>query len=189
VTGDPANIGDYPSATSVFDIDAIGLCRIMDRFNEGLDLAGYSVGMRCAFTICCAYNPGALDQDLEDDRLRRKVDAGSQIIYTQPGFDLESAERTAKLCQSLNTPLLMGILPLRSARHTEFMHNEVPGVSIPENLRTMMANAPDDATALQIGIEQAKKLSAETKSIAQGIYLMPPFGNAAIAASVMEAVK
>ena len=189
VTGDPANIGDYPSATSVFDIDAIGLCRIMDRFNEGLDLAGYSVGMRCAFTICCAYNPGALDQELEDDRLRRKVDAGSQIIYTQPVFDLESAERTAKLCQSLNTPLLMGILPLRSARHTEFMHNEVPGVSIPENLRTMMANAPDDETALQIGIEQAQKLSAETKSLAQGIYLMPPFGNAAIAASVMEAVK
>ncbi len=189
VTGDPANIGDYPSATSVFDIDAIGLCRIMSRFNEGLDLAGYSVGMRCAFTICCAYNPGALDQNLEDDRLRRKVEAGAQIVYTQPVFDLESAERAARLCQDLQTPILMGILPLRSARHTEFMHNEVPGVSIPEHLRAMMANAPDDATALQIGIEQAQQLSAAIKPMAQGIYLMPPFGNASIAASVMEAVK
>lgn len=189
VTGDPANIGDYPSATSVFDIDAIGLCRIMNRFNEGLDLAGYSVGMRCAFTICCAYNPGALDQDLEDDRLRRKVEAGAQIVYTQPVFDIESAERTSKLCQELNVPLLLGVLPLRSARHTEFMHNEVPGVTIPEALRAMMANAPDDQTALQIGIEQAQNLSAQIKTMAQGIYLMPPFGNASIAASVMEAVK
>lgn len=189
VTGDPANIGDYPSATSVFDIDAIGLCRIMDRFNQGLDLAGYSVGMRCAFTICCAYNPGALDQELEDDRLRRKVEAGSQIVYTQPVFDLESAVRTANICKKLNVALMLGVLPLRSARHTEFMHNEVPGVSIPENLRTMMQNAPDDETALKIGIEQAQKLSAEIKTLAQGIYLMPPFGNAAIAASVMEAVK
>lgn len=189
VTGDPANIGDYPSATSVFDIDAIGLCRIMSRFNEGLDLAGYSVGMRCAFTICCAYNPGAMDQGLEDDRLRRKVDAGAQIVYTQPVFDLESAERTAELCRELQVPLLLGILPLRSARHTEFMHNEVPGVSIPEHLRTLMANAPDDATALQIGIEQAQQLSSAAKPLVQGIYLMPPFGNASIAASVMEAVK
>ncbi len=189
VTGDPANIGDYPSATSVFDIDAIGLCRIMNRFNEGLDLAGYSVGMRCAFTICCAYNPGALDQGLEDDRLRRKFEAGAQIVYTQPVFDIESAERTSKLCQELGVPLLLGVLPLRSARHTEFMHNEVPGVSIPENLRLMMANAPDDQTALQIGIEQAQNLSAQIKTMAQGIYLMPPFGNAGIAASVMEAVK
>ncbi len=69
------------------------------------------------------------------------------------------------------------------------MHNEVPGVSIPENLRSMMANAPDDLTALQIGIEQAQNLSAQIKTMAQGIYLMPPFGNASIAASVMEAVK
>ena len=83
----------------------------------------------------------------------------------------------------------MGVLPLRSARHTEFMHNEVPGVTIPEHLRTLMANAPDDATALQIGIAQAQQLSSEIKTMAQGIYLMPPFGNAAIAASVMEAVK
>ncbi|MBS1701160.1 MAG: bifunctional homocysteine S-methyltransferase/methylenetetrahydrofolate reductase [Armatimonadetes bacterium] len=189
VTGDPANIGDYPSATSVFDIDAIGLCRIMSRFNEGLDLAGYSVGMRCAFTICCAYNPGAMDQELEDDRLKRKVEAGAQIVYTQPVFDLGAAERTAEVCRSLGVPLLLGVLPLRSARHTEFMHNEVPGVTIPEDLRAMMANAPDDTTALAIGIEQAQKLSAEIKKLSQGIYLMPPFGNAGIAASVMEAVK
>ncbi len=189
VTGDPANIGDYPSATSVFDIDAIGLCRIMSRFNEGLDLAGYSVGMRCAFTICCAYNPDALDQELEDDRLKRKVEAGAEIVYTQPVFDLATAERASNICRDLGVPILMGVLPLRSARHTEFMHNEVPGVTIPEELRSMMANAPDDQTALQIGIEHAQNLSAEIKKIAQGIYLMPPFGNASIAAQVMQAVS
>jgi methionine synthase / methylenetetrahydrofolate reductase(NADPH) len=189
VTGDPANIGDYPSATSVFDVDAIGLCRIMNRFNEGLDLAGYSIGMRTAFAICAAYNPGAMDQELEDDRLRRKIDAGTTVIYTQPVFDLASAEQTAEICARLKTPVFIGVLPLKSARHAEFMHNEVPGVSIPNHLRELMANSPDDATSLALGIEEAQKLSAEIKKIAQGLYLMPPFGNASIAASVMESVQ
>ncbi|HLO99005.1 MAG TPA: bifunctional homocysteine S-methyltransferase/methylenetetrahydrofolate reductase, partial [Fimbriimonas sp.] len=131
VTGDPATIGDYPSATSVFDIDAIGLCRIMARFNEGYDLAGYSIGMKPAFTICCAYNPGALDQALEDERLERKVAAGAQLVYTQPVFDVASAVKTIDICRRLKVPVLIGILPLKSARQAEFLHNEVPGISIP----------------------------------------------------------
>jgi methionine synthase / methylenetetrahydrofolate reductase(NADPH) len=189
VTGDPANIGDYPSATSVFDVDAIGMCRIMSRFNEGLDLAGYSVGMRTAFTICCAYNPDAIDQELEDERLIRKVDAGAQVVYTQPVFDLATATRAVEVCAKAGVPIMVGVLPLRSARHAEFMHNEVPGVSIPDHLRKMIADAPDDQTALHIGIEQAKSLSFEISKMAQGLYLMPPFGNASIAASVMEVVR
>lgn len=189
VTGDPANIGDYPSATSVFDVDAIGLCRIMNRFNEGLDLAGYSVGMKTAFSICCAYNPDAIDQELEDERLIRKVDSGAQIVYTQPVFDLVTAEKASEACGKAGVPVLIGVLPVRSARHAEFMHNEVPGVTIPDSLRKLMAEAPDDETALKIGVEQAQILSREIKTMAQGLYLMPPFGNAAIAASVMEVVQ
>ena len=188
VTGDPANIGDYPSATSVFDIDAIGLCRIMSRFNEGVDLAGYSVGMKTAFTICAAYNPCAIDQALEDDRLARKVAAGATLIYTQPVFDISDAQRSVEACQKLGVAVLVGILPLRSARHAEFMHNEVPGISIPEALRAKIAGAESDEVALEIGIEDARELCREIKD-AQGIYLMPPFGNADIAARVMEAVR
>jgi methionine synthase / methylenetetrahydrofolate reductase(NADPH) len=189
VTGDPANIGDYPSATSVFDIDAIGLVRILSRFNEGLDLAGYSVGVRCAFTIACAYNPLAMDQELEDDRLRRKVDAGAHVVYTQPVFEQALAERTSEFCRDLGIPVFVGVLPLRSQRHCEFMHNEVPGIRIPEWLRVRMADSEDDAEALEIGVEEARKLAQAIRGCAQGLYLMPPFGSHSIAERVMEAVR
>ena len=188
VTGDPANIGDYPSATSVFDIDAIGLCRVLARFNEGIDLAGYSVGTKCGFTVACAYNPGAMDRDLELDRLKRKADAGAQVVYTQPVFDVATAEQAAADCAAVGLPALVGVLPLKTTRHAEFMHNEVPGVRVPEELRKKMADAPDDEAALAIGVEEAQRLTAVIKACAQGLYLMPPFGSAAIAARVMEAL-
>lgn len=189
VTGDPANIGDYPSATSVFDIDAIGLCRILSRFNEGIDLAGYSVGAKCGFTVACAYNPRALDQALEDDRLRRKVEAGAALVYTQPVFDNEGAEIAAEACAKLGVPCLVGVLPLRSNRHTEFMHNEVPGIRIPDWLRSKMAAAPDDASALEIGIEEGQRLAAHIKTVAQGLYIMPPFGSHSMAERVMAGLQ
>ncbi|MCE9559245.1 MAG: bifunctional homocysteine S-methyltransferase/methylenetetrahydrofolate reductase [Armatimonadetes bacterium] len=188
ITGDPANIGDYPSATSVFDVDSIGLVRILSRFNEGVDLAGYSVGVKCAFTIAIAFNPLAHDMDAEIDRLKRKIDAGAHIVYTQPIFEFEHIERTLEICQKAAIPLFVGVLPLRSSRQAEFLHNEVPGIDIPDWLRTKMANAPDEETALQMGIAEAQSLSARIKKTAQGLYLMPPFGNHAIAEQVMDAV-
>lgn len=188
VTGDPANIGDYPSATSVFDIDAIGLIRILDRFNEGIDLAGYSVGVKCAFTIACAYNPLSIDEDLELDRLKRKVDAGAHVVYTQPVFDEAVAERAVETCSKLGVPVFVGVLPLKSQKHAEFMHNEVPGVEIPEWLREKMAAAADDASGLAIGIEEAQRLSKAIRGMAQGLYLMPPFGSPQIAEQVIRAV-
>lgn len=188
VTGDPANIGDYPSATSVFDVDSIGLCRILSRFNEGIDLAGYSVGVKCGFTIACAYNPRPLDANLELDRLKRKVDSGAQLVYTQPVFDRETADHCIAVCEGLGVPCLVGLLPLKSARHTEFMHNEVPGIYIPEELRARMTAAEDDAIALEIGIEEAQRLAAHIKANAQGIYIMPPFGSHAMAERVMQAL-
>lgn len=188
ITGDPATIGDYPSATSVFDIDSIGLCRILARFNEGIDMAGYSVGFRCAFTVACAYNPMATDRDLELDRLRRKIDAGAGLVYTQPVFDQEAADLAANDCASLGVPALIGVLPLRSMRHAEFMHNEVPGIRIPGWLLERMSAAPDDTSALQTGIEEAQKLSQHIKQVAQGLYLMPPVGSAKIAREVIESL-
>lgn len=188
VTGDPANIGDYPSATSVFDIDAIGLVRILSRLNEGIDLAGYSVGMKCAFTIAAAYNPLALDRELELDRLKRKVDAGAHVIYTQPIFEDADVDAALEACAAQNVPCFVGVLPLRSPRHCEFMHNEVPGIRIPEWLREKMAAAADDASALEIGIEEAQRLTGTLRGRAQGLYLMPPFGSHQIAERVMEAV-
>lgn len=188
VTGDPANIGDYPSATSVFDVDAIGLVRILNRFNEGIDLAGYSVGVKCAFTIAIAFNPLAADFDQELDRLRRKADAGAHVVYTQPIFEPSAAEKAVEICSRFGLPVLIGVLPLRNSRHAEFMHNEVPGIDVPGWLRTKIAQAPDDECALEIGIEEAQRLAHSLRHSAQGLYLMPPFGNHAIAERVMEAV-
>ena len=187
VTGDPTNVGDYPSATSVFDVDAIGLVRILSRFNDGIDLAGYSIGIKCGFTIAVAFNPVAVDADSELDRLRRKVDAGANVVYTQPVFDRESADIAVAACAALAVPCLMGILPLRNPRHAEFMHNEVPGVRIPTWLRERIAGSTDDAEALEIGVEEAAKLSSYLRTVAQGLYLMPPFGNPTIARRVIEA--
>lgn len=189
VTGDPANIGDYPSATSVFDIDSVGLVRILSRMNQGIDLAGYSVGAKCGFTICCAYNPTALDQDVELDRLKRKADAGANVIYTQPVFDCEGAEQALDDARRVGLPVLIGVMPLRSQRHAEFMHNEVPGISIPEALRRRMAEAPDDEAAARIGLEEATALSKWVAGKASGLYLMPPGGSAAIAESIVRAVR
>lgn len=189
VTGDPAHIGDYPSATSVFDIDSIGLIRILSRFNEGIDLAGYSVGHKCAFTIASAFNPLALEPEFEMDRLKRKVDAGAHVIYTQPIFESSLAQKVADKCAKLNVPVFIGVLPLRNARHSEFMHNEVPGIRIPDWLRKSMAEAGDDNAALQIGIEEARNLATTIKGCAQGLYLMPPAGGHAIAQCVIEAVQ
>jgi homocysteine S-methyltransferase len=189
VTGDPANIGDYPSATSVFDVDSIGLVRILSRFNEGVDLAGNSVGKKCAYTIAVAYNPLAQDLGLENDRLARKADAGAHLVYTQPIFDEEHMQIALDQCQRHGLPLFVGVLPLRSTRHAEFMHNEVPGIVIPERLRHLMANAENEEQALELGIAEAQSLSEKIKTVAQGLYLMPPFGNHGIAIRVMEAVQ
>ena len=189
VTGDPANVGDYPSATSVFDVDAIGLTRILSRLNEGIDLAGYSVGVKCGFTICVAYNPLSMDPVFELERLQRKADAGAHVVYTQPVFEKEAAERAVDDCAKLGIPVFVGVLPLRNARHCEFMHNEVPGIRIPDWLRQRMADAPDDLAAFRIGVEEAQEMARFVRTIAQGLYLMPPANNAEAAAEIVAAAR
>jgi len=187
VTGDPTNIGDFPSATSVFDIDAIGLVGIISRFNEGRDLAGNSIGTKCAFTIAVAFNPTAQDLNIELERLERKIDAGAHLIYTQPLFELRDAEFACETARKYNRPILVGVMPLRSYRHAEFMHNEVPGIRVPDWLRKRFAEA-EESDALEIGIEVAQEFAAKLPTMAQGLYLMPPFGNWKVAERVMDAI-
>ncbi|MCS6829657.1 MAG: bifunctional homocysteine S-methyltransferase/methylenetetrahydrofolate reductase [Armatimonadota bacterium] len=185
VTGDPALIGDYPTATSVFDIDSVGLVRILRRFNEGVDLAGNSIGVRTAFTIAVAYNPLAYDQRVEDERLKRKAAEGAHLVYTQPIFDILVLEKAVGAASKAGLPLLVGVLPLRSSRHAEFMHHEVPGVQIPDAIRKRLAEL-EEGDARKYGLEVAREFTLRARTITQGVYLMPPFGNHKVAEAVIE---
>ncbi len=188
ITGDPAAIGDYPSATSVFDIDSIGLIRILRRFNEGFDLAGNSIGRETAFTIAAAFDPLAPDLRLEKERLKRKAEAGAHLVYTQPIFERGALEESVKAAKSCRLPIFFGLLPLRSSRHAEFMHNEVPGISIPAEIRSRLAEISDEE-GRRYGIEVAQQFLAAAKAITDGVYLMPPFGNYRVAEAVLEALE
>lgn len=188
ITGDPAQIGDYPDATSVFDVDAIGMVRILRMFNEGKDLAGNSITSPTSFLIAVAFNPTADDLPREVDRLKRKVDEGAELCFTQPLFDRESLESAMSITDKLNLPMMVGIIPLRSARHAEFWHNEVPGVKVPDRVRQIMADAPPDRAAA-IGLELALDFAAHVRAVrAAGLYVMPPLGRYEMVEKIVEAV-
>jgi homocysteine S-methyltransferase len=188
ITGDPAQIGDYPDATSVFDVDAIGMVRILRMFNEGKDLAGNSITDPTSFLIAVAFNPTADDLPREIDRLKRKVDEGAEVCFTQPLFDRESLENAMSITDKINLPMMVGIIPLRSARHAEFWHNEVPGVKVPDRVRKIMADAPPDRAAA-VGLELALDFAAYVRTVrAAGLYVMPPLGRYEMVEKIVEAV-
>lgn len=187
ITGDPAQIGDYPTATSVFDVDSIGLVRILRQMNEGVDLAGNTIKEPTGFFIAVAFNPLATDRKKELDRLRQKVDEGAQLIYTQPIFELSVLEFAVGEAERLRTPLLVGILPPRNSRHAEFLHNEVPGILIPDAIRRRLAALPEEE-ARRFGIEAAQAFLREARPMTAGVYLMPPFGSHVVAEEVLKAL-
>ena len=147
LTGDPPRVGDYPTGTGVWDVDSIGLIEILARLNRGEDQAGSPIGQQASFTIACALDPTAADTATEWDRLERKLAAGAHLVMTQPLYD--EAQVEAMLVESRRrfgprgfpVPVLLGVLPLVSARHAEFLHNEVPGITIPEATRARMRDA------------------------------------------------
>ena len=173
VTGDPAGIGDYPHAKSVFDVDSVGLIRSLSSMNRGTDIMGNSIGQPTWFTITCAANPCADDMDAEVEKLERKVEAGVHIAFTQPIFEMTTLEKFLKRIEHLKLPIMLGIIPLRSHKHAEFLHHEVPGMRIPEKIRDKMQNAGKDASKL--GVKLAQDFIKEAKPTVAGIYMMPPF--------------
>jgi homocysteine S-methyltransferase len=173
ITGDPTNVGDFPQATSVFDIDSSGLIRAAKSMNGGYDLMGNSIGQPTAFLIACAVNARARDFDLEMARLEKKVEAGAQLVYTQPIYEMETLERLLKHTERLRVPVMLGVLPLRGAKHAEFLHNEIPGMTIPDGIRAEFRAA--GKRAQDLGIEIAVKFLSQARTHVAGVYLMPPF--------------
>jgi len=172
VTGDPTTIGDYPFATSVYDVDSIGLCRALNHMNQGRDLLGNALGRATQFTIACAVNPCADDMQTELNRLRKKVEEGATIAFTQPVFDMDTLLPFLDAIKTFNISITLGIIPLRSARHADFLHYEVPGMIVPAWVREAMHNAGNSAG--EIGLNIATELLTQAKEYVQGVYIMPP---------------
>ncbi|MBN1155904.1 bifunctional homocysteine S-methyltransferase/methylenetetrahydrofolate reductase [candidate division KSB1 bacterium] len=182
VTGDPPKLGDYPTATAVFNVDSIGLLRIASNLNNGMDLAGNPIESATSFYLGAGANPGAINRVEEFDRLKQKIEAGAEYILTQPIFESSLFDQFMDFITQFNVPVLAGIMPLASYRNAEFLHNEVPGMVIPLEIRNRLEAARTSDDARKIGIEIAQEMLLHTKPTVQGIYLMPPFGryNAAI---------
>jgi homocysteine S-methyltransferase len=187
MTGDPPRAGDYVNATAVFDVDAVGLVRIVAGMNRGVDAAGNSIGEPTAFGIGVAVDPGAADPAREIDRLHAKVAAGAMWAQTQPVYDLEQLEAFLARLGPRPVPLVVGILPLHSYRHAEFLHNEVPGITVPDAVRARLREAGDHA--LRVGVETAQGILAEVRRRHAGAYLMPSFGRFEVVAEVLEALR
>ncbi|MCE5323632.1 bifunctional homocysteine S-methyltransferase/methylenetetrahydrofolate reductase [bacterium] len=186
LTGDPASAGDYPAATSVFDVTSDGLVKIINSLNHGLDYTGREIGVPTSFAIGTALNPAADDIDKEIARLAKKREAGANFLMTQPVFDLEPLRKVVKsIPDDWNIPILVGVLPLRSSRHAEFLHNEVPGMNIPEDIRKTLASAEPEAAKAE-GVRIARQIYLAAKQEFGGVYFMPPFDNFEVVRQVIS---
>jgi homocysteine S-methyltransferase len=176
ITGDPPKLGPYPSATAVFDVDAIGLVNILSQLNRGLDLGGSDIGVPTRFSIGVGANPVAVDLEREQKRYRYKVEAGAEWAITQPIFDSDALFRFLEFADPLGIPVIAGIWPLRSLRNAEFMANEVPGVRVPPEILARMARwtAADDQ--LKEGIAIAREIIDRVRPSVRGLQLSAPMG-------------
>jgi methionine synthase I (cobalamin-dependent)/5,10-methylenetetrahydrofolate reductase len=192
VMGDPTSIGDFPQAADNYDIVPSGLIRmIKESFNLGKDHAGREIGAPTAFFVGCALNLCAPDPHKEIGTLRRKLEAGADFILTQPVFEPGRAASFLKEYRreygALEAPVLAGIMPLYGAKHAAFLHNEVPGMEIPEGIRARIERAGERAPAE--GVRIAVELLRELKGVVQGAYITPPFGRYDLAAEIIEGME
>lgn len=185
LTGDPPGLGDYPDATAVYDTDSVGLIRIAGAMNRGRDLAGNSIGAATSFAVGCGVNPTADDLEAELAHFRRKLEAGARFVMTQPVYELEAWEGfLERLGDVPGVPILIGILPLQSFRHAEFLHNEVPGIQVPDWVRARLRDAGNSGA--RVGVELARGLLERCRASAAGVYLMPSFGRYENCLEVLE---
>lgn len=188
ITGDPPILGDYPQATAVFDVDAIGLTNMITRLNNGLDLSGRLIGDPTGFFVAVGLNPTALNREKELARFKWKVEAGAHAAFTQPVFDAEQLLRFLDaLGPSERIPILAGIWPMQSLRNAEFLANEVPGVSVPASVLERMAAAQARGDEREEGERIAVEILGRVRDRIQGIQVAAPFGRIRSAVAVLEA--
>src|SRR5262249_51862546 len=190
ITGDPPKVGDYPEATAVYDLDAIGLLQMASNMNRGVDPAGKPLpGGQTSFLLATGLEPGAADLDKELARLEKKREAGAELIMTQPIFQTDLLETVLRRIEHLAMPVLVGVLPLVSYKNAEFLHHEVPGMQIPEAIRERMRKTPGGEAARKEGIKIAREMLFAVRERVQGAYLMPPLGRYELALEVLDGLK
>ena len=190
LTGDPPSLGDNSESTPVYDVDSIGLVRIIDKFNQGMDLSGREMGQKGNFTVAVACDPTRADLAEEVDRFHQKVSGGAHFTMTQPIYDprlwVDFLELYEERHGTFPVPVLIGVLPLQSHKHASFLHNEVPGITLSEEALARMRKA--GANGRQEGVAMAQELLVELKKLryVQGVYLMPSFGRYETACQVLD---
>jgi homocysteine S-methyltransferase len=187
ITGDPPKMGNYPDATAVFDVDAIGLVNIVHNLNQGLDLGGNPIGSGTGFVIGVGANPGLSDLDEEIRRFEYKVQAGAEYVVTQPVFDLRLLEIFLKRIEHCRIPVVAGIWPLLSARNAEFMKNELR-VSVPDAILARMTRVQTPEAAREEGVAIAREMLTAVRKVAQGVQISAPLGRYTAAVDVLEAL-
>jgi homocysteine S-methyltransferase len=192
--GDPVSIGEYPQSMNDVDVTATGLLELITSgFNEGRDRRGSTIGEPTSFFAGAAVAPAAVDLEREVRVLRKKVRSGAAFLLSQPVYDLDTVRRMRvayerEAAEPLDVPLLAGVLPLVSARHAEFLHNEVPGIAIPDAIRERMRGAGDDAWSEGRAIAAHLIAGLREEGVA-GVYVVPQFGRYDLAAEVVEAAQ
>ncbi|GFO59849.1 bifunctional homocysteine S-methyltransferase/methylenetetrahydrofolate reductase [Geomonas silvestris] len=188
VTGDPANLGEDAGASSVFDLNSFTLIKLLSDLNRGVNALGNPIGAGTGFSIGAAFNPNVQKMEVQVGRLARKVANGAQFAQTQPIYDIARAEEMVELTAALGIPVLPGVLPLVSGRNAEFLHNEVPGIVIPDEIRRRMAGKSGDE-GVREGLAIASEFIDAIFDRVGGFYLIPPFGKHEIATELVTYIK
>jgi methionine synthase / methylenetetrahydrofolate reductase (NADH) len=186
ITGDPPKMGDFPDATAVYDLDSIGILKLASRLNHGIDPGGKPLGAGTRFLLATGAEPAALNYKRELARLADKKAAGAEIVMTQPVYSPQVLERFLDDIAPLGLPVLVGLLPLASHRNAEFLHNEVPGMQVPEEIRERMRKAGTGVAARAEGVAIAREMLASVRSRVAGAYVMPPLERYELALEVVS---
>lgn len=189
ITGDPPKLGDYPFSSGVFDIDSIGLVKLQNGMNRGVDLGGQPLNAPTSAVIGVGVDPNAIDLDREFERARRKIEAGADFIVTQPVFDPEKLLGFIHRLREFRVPVIAGIWPLVSLKNAEFMRTEVPGVTVPDSVMRRMAASPDRDVQRETGLAIARENLAALRGEIAGAALSAPFGNVTTALRVLEPLE
>ena len=189
LTGDPLRLGDYPNTTGVWDVDSIGLIRVLRSMNEGHDAAGSSIGAQASFHIGAALNLNETDEEFESEieKYLSKIEAGAHFIMTQPIYELTPLVRFLERVGQPPIPLILGCIPLHSSRHAEYLHNEVPGITIPDDVRQRMRMAGEHGH--EEGLKLAQELLNVARSMVQGVYLMPSYGRYDVVSTLAQMLQ